>query len=66
KLLLLNPMAQAIQDIRYHAITPATDTISKLSNHWYIEIIPFVIVIITLITAVVIFKKMSPKFAEEV
>jgi len=66
KILLLNPMAQAIQDIRHLAITPKTETLSMLVNNWYIAIIPYVIVVLVLVFAVVLFKKMSPHFAEEV
>lgn len=64
--LLLNPVAQAIQDIRYGAITPQTQTLTSLSNHWYVTAIPFVLVAVTLVVAVILFKKRSPYFAEEV
>jgi ABC-2 type transport system permease protein len=66
QLLLLNPVAQAIQDIRYLAITPQSQTLSSLTSHWYVEAIPFAMVAVTLVLAVLLFKKRSPYFAEEV
>jgi ABC-2 type transport system permease protein len=66
KFLLLNPVAQAIQDIRYLAITPQTQIITNLVHHWYITAIPFAIVAISLVGAILLFKKRSPYFAEEV
>jgi len=66
KFLLLNPVAQAIQDIRYLAITPQTQIISQLVHHWYFTAIPFTVVAIMLVVAILLFKKRSPYFAEEV
>jgi len=66
KLLLLNPVGQAIQDIRYLAITPQTQTLNGLVHHWYITAIPYTIVVVCLIVAILLFKKRSPYFAEEV
>lgn len=66
QLLLLNPVAQAIQDIRQVVVTPTTETLSELSNHWYVTGIPFVLVIASAICAIFYFKKRSPRFAEEV
>jgi ABC-2 type transport system permease protein len=66
QLLLLNPVAQAIQDIRYLAVTPQTQTLAGLSDRWYVVAVPFAIVTVTAVVAVVMFKKMSPHFAEEV
>lgn len=66
KILLLNPIAQAVQDIRYYLVTPQSQTLGHLTHHWYVAIIPFAIVLATLAIAVVVFKKRSPYFAEEV
>jgi ABC-2 type transport system permease protein len=66
KVLLLNPVAQAIQDIRYVAVTPQSQTISSLSHHVWFVAIPFTIVGVVAVFAVVFFKKRSPSFAEEV
>jgi ABC-2 type transport system permease protein len=65
RVLLLNPIAQAIQDIRHALITPSTLTLHGLEGwKWYA--IPLVIVGLTLICSVFYFKKRSPYFAEEV
>lgn len=66
KLMLLNPMAQAIQDVRHVVITPQSQTIWTLTNNWWFQIIPVAIVALTFIGAIVYFKKRSPRFAEEV
>lgn len=65
KLLLVNPVAQAIQDVRYTLITPETQTLHSLGGwNWYI--LPIAIVIVITVVAVVYFRKRSPYFAEEV
>ncbi len=66
KILLLSPIAQSIQDIRHLAITKQATTLNMLVHHWYITAIPFAIVLVVLAFAVVLFKKLSPHFAEEV
>ena len=66
KFLLLNPIAQSIQDIRYNLITTETVTIwNYLDNHAVI-IIPFLIVITVLTFGALTFRKRSRYFAEEV
>jgi ABC-2 type transport system permease protein len=64
--LLLSPIAQAIQDIRYASVTTQTQTLSSLVSTWYIAAIPFAVVVAMLVIAIVLFKKRSPHFAEEV
>jgi ABC-2 type transport system permease protein len=66
KLLLLNPIAQAIQDVRYVAITKETQTLTGVVHTWYLVAIPFVVVVLLAGIAFITFKKLSPKFAEEV
>ncbi len=65
KILLLNPIAQAIQDIRYCLIT--TETITSWN---YVAsplvIIPIVIVFVILIIGALVFRRQSKFFAEEV
>jgi len=63
KLLMLNPMAQAIQDARYVAVTRETITVWNLFTDWK-SVIPLVIVIIVLVGGVLYFKKESTQFAE--
>lgn len=66
KVLLLSPIAQAIQDARYALITHDTITpLSLFTNSIYI-IIPFAIVIIIFITGTLYFKKHSKYFAENI
>lgn len=65
KLLLLNPIAQAIQDIRHLIITPQTQTVwTYVGGIWAFVPVLFVIGLFTF--AVVFFKKRAPYFAEEV
>jgi ABC-2 type transport system permease protein len=66
KVMLLNPMAQAMQDARYTAITHQTTTIYKLFKGGYDEFIPFIIVIVVLIGGALYFKKESKYFAENI
>jgi ABC-2 type transport system permease protein len=65
KILLLNPVAQAIQDIRYVLINQDhTPTLLSLTNNWLIMFIPIGIVLVTFIFGAFYFKKKSPSFAE--
>lgn len=66
QLMMLNPVAQIIQDARYFAITPATSTLTSIFNNPYIHIVPLVIVCIFAIIGVLYFRKKSPSFAEEI
>lgn len=63
KLLMLNPVAQIIQDSRYVLITHDTLTIWKVFNSW-MAIIPFMIILAMLILSAIYFKKTSKNFAE--
>lgn len=65
KWLMLNPMAQAIQDLRYVLVTKETITIWALLHDWKI-IIPFVIIIAIFILGVYTFSKNQKHFAEEI
>lgn len=65
-IMLLNPVAQAIQDVRFVLVTPATQTASSLGSSSWFVVAPFIVVVIVAVTAVVFFKKRSPSFAEEV
>ena len=66
QVLLMNPMAQAIQDARYSLITHKTETISSIfSTGWY-TLIPLTIVVVVFIWGVLYFKKHSKYFAENI
>lgn len=65
KLMLLNPAAQVIQDIRHNLIAPlTTDTIWMLSDNLLFQLIPVVLTFVLLGLGIHVFKKYSPKFAE--
>ena len=66
KIMLLNPIAQAIQDVRYNLITTETVTTWNYLNTWWIKIIPIILVAVILILAALYFRKKSKYFAEEV
>lgn len=66
-ILMLSPVAQAIQDARYLLITHQTVTSSQLfSNRWYIGIIPYAITAVIVVAATIYFKRSSKYFAENV
>lgn len=65
KLMLLNPAAQVIQDIRHNLIAPATTpTIWTLSDNIFFQMIPVALTFALLLWGVHVFRKYSPKFAE--
>lgn len=65
KLLLLNPMATAIQDARYAMVTHSTQTIDTLFVNHYARLIPYGITILVLLLGVWYFKKNASNFAED-
>lgn len=66
-LLILNPVAQIIQDARYVMVTTQTETIWNTvgAGLSLLRIIPMVIIIALFAVGVVVFRKNSRKFAEE-
>lgn len=65
KLMLLNPLAQIIQDARHLVVDPNTPTLYSLVGGWYV-IVPFAIVAITAVGASIYFKRSAKYFAENV
>lgn len=66
KLLLLNPVAQTIQDARYALVSHDSQVVTAyrvFEGGWYM-FIPFIIVILILIGGLAYFRKQSPNFAE--
>lgn len=65
RLELLNPFAQAIQDIRHNLIAPATQpTIwTEFSNPW-IRLVPLVLCVLVLWLGIYVFRKYQRHFAE--
>lgn len=66
KLLMLNPVAQVIQDARYALITHEGGTLYQLIGDPFVILIPFLIVLILATTAVYYFRKSSKYFAENI
>lgn len=66
KLLMLNPMAQIIQDSRYILVTEKTQTISGIYNSHMIRVVPIGITLLLVILAASYFRKRSRFFAEDV
>lgn len=66
RLLLLNPMAQIIQDARYVLVTNQTQTITQLYGNPWVRVIPVGITVVLVIASALFFRWLSPSFAEEV
>ena len=66
KIILLNPISQSIQDVRFGLITHETITTwSYLDSPW-LALIPILITLAILIIGALVFRKKSKFFAEEV
>lgn len=68
KVLLINPIAQVIQDVRYCLITSETTTTWNYvgKEHFIWKLVPIVITIVLLIWGSWYFRRKSKKFAEEI
>lgn len=66
KLIMLNPMAQAIQDARYAAVTHETASIYQVFEGGLYKFIPFVIVGVVFVGGLIYFKSQAKYFAEEI
>jgi len=66
KIILLNPLAQAMQDARYNTITHQSIIIDHLFKGGWHEDIPFMIVGLLLIIGVWYFRRESRFFAEDI
>lgn len=64
-LILLNPIAQVIQDVRYNLITDAAVTTWSLVD-FPLNLFPILLVFLVLALAALFFRKRSKRFAEEV
>lgn len=64
--ILLSPITQSIQDIRHFLISDSNQTLFTLTGNGWLYLIPIGIVVATGVLGVVIFKKRSPYFAEDV
>lgn len=66
KLIMLNPMAQTIQDARYTTVTHDTITGYQLFDGGWYALIPFAIVGLSLVIGLVYFRRESKYFAENI
>lgn len=66
-MMMLNPVAQIIQDARYVVVTPQTETIWSLvgSSTPLFKIVPIVITIIIFAIGVMVFRRHEKTFAED-
>lgn len=65
KVILLNPIAQVIQDIRWSLITPVATTTVSFVGVWG-ELVAMGIVLVVFVIGAVVFRKRSRFFAEEI
>ena len=66
KILMLNPIAQIIQDSRYVLVTTDSIRLYDLLSNAFVIAIPFIVTIFLLVIAAMYFKKKSKYFAEDV
>lgn len=66
KLIMLNPMAQAMQDSRYAVVTHQSRTIYQVFNGGWYKFIPFVLVVLIFVGGLSYFRKESKYFAENI
>ncbi|EHJ51535.1 ABC transporter permease [Streptococcus macacae] len=64
KVLLLSPISQIIQDMRYILIDPANVTIWQMINHKGIAVLPYLVPILVFFIGFAIFNHNAKKFAE--
>lgn len=66
KLLLLNPIAQIMQDMRHVIVNPKVLTIGSLWHNQAIRLVPIAIVLFLTVFSIQYFRKRSKYFAEEI
>lgn len=66
KFIMLNPMAEAIQDARYAVVTHQTITVDTVYAQWWVRFIPYIITVAILVFGVLFFKHESEYFAENI
>jgi ABC-2 type transport system permease protein len=65
RFLLLNPMAQIIQDARYCLVSDQAQTMTQVFSTPWARAIPVGITLVLVVTSVFFFRSRSPSFAEE-
>lgn len=66
QLMILNPVAQIIQDARYFVVTHESLTLSGIYTNSYMYFVPIGLVVVFALIGVVYFRKKSPSFAEDI
>lgn len=66
KLIMLNPIAQIVQDVRFNLITNETVTGWGIIDNVFLKIVPILIVVFTITLGILVFNKKSKYFAEEI
>jgi ABC-2 type transport system permease protein len=66
KLVLINPMGQALQDARYTLITHKTTTVHHIFNGGWYALVPFLLVVVILVGGLLYFKSQANSFAENI
>ena len=65
KLMLMNPAAQSIMDVRHNLISPENvPTVWTMVNSWYIQIVPILITVVIFGIGFSLFRRYNYKFAE--
>lgn len=65
KLMMMNPAAQAIMDVRHNLISPENvPTIWTMIKTWYIQLIPLTITMLLFGFGILLFRRYNYKFAE--
>ena len=66
KIILLNPISQSIQDIRFGLITHETITTWNYLGNIFLSFLPLIITLVLLVVGALVFRRKSKFFAEEV
>lgn len=66
KILILSPLAQAMQDIRYVVVSSNTTTINDVYGNGWMRLVPIAITIVAVCVAALYFRRRSRFFAEEI
>jgi len=67
KIMLLNPVSQAVQDARHVLVSDHNPTLSTLANgNILLVLVPFIIVLVTFVFGAWYFRRQSPYFAENI
>lgn len=66
QIILMNPVAQAVQDARHALVTSESVTVASLFGSWFYTLIPIAIVLLVFIGGTAYFRKHSKHFAETI